>query len=169
MKGCCVRLQEFGYVVRKARLARGMTQAELAQSAGLSRTTMNQLENGVFPDIGVNKAQAILAPLGLALQVQPMRRVRRPNFVRMARSSASVSFREKLSEGELVRALLTGRVPVNRRPHFRVLLNEVPRAVLKGLVEDVARWAQPGRVAKNLASIAAQLGVRRVPDWLNSA
>jgi len=164
-----VRLQEFGYVVRRARLARDMTQAELARASGLSRTTMNQLENGVFPDIGMNKAQAILASLGLVLQIQPMRRSSRPNYVRMARSSAGVSFREKLSEGELVRALLTGRVPVNRRPHFRVLLQEVPPAVLKGMVEDVGKWAKPGRVAQNLAGIATQLRIRRVPQWLMNA
>ena len=164
-----MRLQEFGYVVRKARCARAMTQAELAKSAGLSRTTINQIENGVFPDIGMNKAQGILAPLGLALQIQPVRRSSRPNYVRMARSSASVSFREKLSEGELVRALLTGRVPVNRRPHFRVLLQEVPTAVLKGLVEDVGKWAKPGRVAQNVAGIAAQLRIRRMPQWLTNA
>ena len=146
-------------MVRKARLARGMTQAALARTAGLSRTTINQLENGVFPDIGMNKAQAILTPLGLALQVQPLRRPRRPNYVRMARGSASVSFREKLSESELIRALLTGKVPVNRRPHFRVLLNEAPHAVLRGLVEDVDRWSRPGRAAENLADIANQLKV----------
>jgi hypothetical protein len=130
---------------------------------------MNQLENGVFPDIGMSKAQAILATLGLGLRVRPLRRTRRPNYVRMARASASVSFREKLSEGELVRALLTGRIPVNRRPHFRVLLQEVPQAVLKGLVEDVGRWTQPGRVAGNLAAIAAQLRISRVPEWLKNA
>lgn len=164
-----MRLQEFGYVVRKARRARDMTQAELAESAGLSRTTMNQIENGVFPDIGMNKAQGILAPLGLALLIQPVRRSSRPNYVRMARSSASASFREKLSEGELVRALLRGRVPVNRRPHFRVLLEEVPPAVLKGLVEDVGKWAKPGRVTQNLAAIATQLKIRRLPQWLTNA
>lgn len=164
-----MRLQEFGYVVRRARLARGLTQVELARSAGLSRTTMNQLENGVFPDIGVNKAQAILATLGFGLRVQPLPRSRRPNYVRMARTSASVSFREKLSEGELVRALLTGRIPVNRRPHFRVLLQEVPQTVLRGLVEDVGKWARPGRVAKNLAAIAVQLRMPRVLEWLKSA
>lgn len=164
-----MRLQEIGYTIRKARLARGLTQLELARSANLSRTTMNQLENGVFPDIGVNKAQAILAALGLGFRIQPLPRSRRPNYVRMARTSASVSFREKLSEGELVRALLTGRIPVNRRPHFRVLLREVPDAMLRGLVEDVGKWANPGRVAKNLAGIADQLKMRRVPDWLLSA
>lgn len=164
-----MRLQEFGHIVRRARLARRLTQVELARSAGLSRTTMNQIENGVFPDIGVNKAQAILATLGLVLQVRPLPRARRPNYVRMARTSASVSFREKLSEGELVRALLTGRIPVNRRPHFRVLLQEVPHSVLKGLVEDVGKWARPGRVAKNLAAIAVQLRISRVPEWLKNA
>ncbi|MBI1942953.1 MAG: helix-turn-helix transcriptional regulator [Betaproteobacteria bacterium] len=164
-----MRLQEFGHIVRRARLARGMTQDELARSAGLSRTTMNQLENGVFPDIGMNKAQAILATLGLGLRVRPLSRLRRPNYVRMARMSASVSFREKLSEGELVRALLTGRIPVNRRPHFRVLLQEVPHTVLKGLVEDVGKWARPGRVAKNLAAIAVQLRISTVPEWLKNA
>lgn len=164
-----MRLQEFGHIVRRARLARGLTQVELARSAGLSRTTMNQIENGVFPDIGVNKAQAILAALGLALKVQPLPRSRRPNYVRMARTSASVSFREKLSEGELVRTLLTGRIPVNRRPHFRVLLQEVPHTVLKGLVEDVGKWARPGRVVKNLAAIAVQLRMSKVPEWLKNA
>lgn len=164
-----MRLQEFGNIVRRARLARGMTQGELARSAGLSRTTMNQLENGVFPDLGMNKAQAILAALGLGLRVQPLARPRRPNYVRMARTSASVSFREKLSESDLVRALLTARVPVNRRPHFRVLLQEVPQAVLKGLVEDVGRWTQPDRVERNLAAIAAQLKITKLPQWLRNA
>ena len=164
-----MRLQEFGHIIKRARAARVLTQAELARAAGVSRTTMNQLENGVFPDIGMNKAQAILAPLGLVLQVQPMRRSSRPNYVRMARSSAGVSFREKLSESELVRALLTGRIPVNRRPHFRVLLLEVPPGVLKGLVEDVGKWAKPGRVARNLAGIATQLRIRKVPQWLTNA
>ena len=164
-----MRLQEIGYTIRKARLARGLTQLELARSAHLSRTTMNQLENGVFPDIGVNKAQAILTALGLGFRIQPLPRSRRPNYVRMARTSASVSFREKLSEGELVHALLTGRIPVNRRPHFRVLLREAPDAMLRGLVEDVGKWAKPGRVAKNLAGIADQLKMRRVPNWLLSA
>lgn len=164
-----MRLQELGYVIRKARLAKGLTQAELAQSAGISRTTMNQLENGVFPDIGVNRAQAILATLGLELRVEPMPRTRRPNYVRMARLSASASFREELTEGELVRALLSGKIPVNRRPHFRVLLEEAPGELLKGLVEDVGKWSEPGRVARNLAAIARRVGMRRVPAWLKNA
>ena len=163
-----MRLQELGYVIRKARLARGLSQAQLAVATGLSRTTMNQLENGVFPDIGLRKAQNILEHLGLDLRVQPA--PRRPNYVRMACMSASVSFREVLTEPELTRALLTGRVPAKRRPHLRALLDEAPVAVLQGLTAEVAKWTRPGRVTENLVGVAKVLGCRRKPrGWLPTA
>ena len=75
---------------------------------------MNQLENGVFPDIGVRKAQAILDQLGLELHVRPVHR-RRPDYLLMARIVANGSFRAKLSEAELVRGLLTGKVAARHR------------------------------------------------------
>lgn len=163
-----MRLQELGYVIRKARLARGLSQAQLAATTGVSRTTMNQLENGVFPDIGLRKAQNILEHLGLDLRVQPV--PRRPNYVRMACMSASVSFRDTLSEAELTRALLTGRVAAERRPHLRALLDEAPIAVLQGLAAEVAKWARPGRISENLIGMAKVLGCRRKPrGWLSSA
>lgn len=154
-----MRLYELGYFIRKARLARGLTQERLAGSAGLSRTTMNQLENGVFPDLGVNKAQAVLDQLGLELRVEPASRTGRPDFVRMACTSASVSFREPLTEKELLRGLLTGGIPRKRRPHFRALFEEVPASVLKGLVHELGKWTSPERVEKNVLRIAESLGV----------
>ena len=164
-----MRLQELGYTIRKARLARGLTQAQVASSAGVSRTTMNQLENGLFPDIGVRKAQTILEALGLDLQVRPAQRSRRPDFVRMACASASTSYKEKLTEGELVRSLLTGRIPPRRRPHFRMLLDEAPVPVLKGMADDIGKYVQPGRVSRNLAVIANALGsLRRLKGWLKN-
>lgn len=166
---CRVRLQELGYNIRKARRARNLTQAQLADAAGLSRTTLNQLENGMFPDIGVKKVQAILEKLGLNLQIRPAQKPLRADYVRMACKSASVSFRESLSEHELVRALLTGKVPPGRRPHFRVLLEEAPAAVLRGLAEEIGKWTAPGRVAGNLLRIADRLGAaNRVRRWLKT-
>ncbi len=161
-----MRLQELGYTIRKARLARGQTQADLAHAAGVSRTTMNLLENGLFPDLGVRKAQAILDHLGLELHVQAVRR-RRADYVLMARTVANGSFRAKLSEAELARALLTGRIAPRHRPHLRALLAEAPLAVLKGLVHEVGRWAQPGRVAENMRRLSEALGTaRRTRTWL---
>jgi hypothetical protein len=67
-----------------------------------------------------------------------------------------------------LRALLSGKVPRNRRPHFRTLLEESPRPLIEGLVHEVGKWAKPGKVAGNVAQIASNLGiVRKVQDWLN--
>lgn len=155
-------------MIRKARLARGRTQADLACAVRLSRTTINQLENGLFPDIGVRKAQAILDNLGLDLHVRAARR-RRPDYLLMARTSASASFREKLSEGELLRALLTASIPPRRRPHLRALLEEVPTAVLKGLLAEVGKWTRPGRVVDNLRTLSDALGTaKRTRTWLKA-
>ena len=97
-------------------------------------------------------------------------RTRRPDYVRMACTSASVGYRERLSEAELVRALLTGRIPLRRRPHLRMLLEEGPLEVLKGMLHEIGQYTQPARVAGNFLAIAEDLGSsRRVRRWLNNA
>ncbi len=164
-----MRLQEIGSAIRTARAAGGLTQAELAARARLSRTTLNQLENGLFPDIGVKKVQNVLGLLGLDLSVVKAPKKRGPDFVRMACTSASVRYREPLTEDELVHSLLSGKIPRNRRPHLRSLLEEAPEAVLKGLVVQVGGWAKPGKVEKNLLKIAEALEAsHRVSKWLTS-
>ena len=165
-----MRLQEIGSAIRAARAGRGLTQAALAANAGLSRTTLNQLENGVFPDIGVKKVQNVLDLLGLDLSVVKAPKKRGPDFIRMASTSANVRFRERLTEDELVHALLSGKVPRNRRPHLRSLLEEAPETVLQGLVARVGTWTRPGKVKKNLLKIAEALHAsRRVREWLTNA
>lgn len=72
-----------------------------------------------------------------------------------------MGFREKLSQDELLNALLTGEVPSNRRPHFRKLLQEVPSALVKGLIEQLGGMVKPDEAAKNLAKIAEILKVRK--------
>lgn len=154
-----MRLQELGYRIRRARQAKGLTQARLADQAGLSRTTLNQLENGLTRDLGVKKVQAILHYLGLELSLQEASPPSL-NFVRMAVTTANVSFKSLLTEDDLVRALLTGNVPPSKRPHFRVLLEEAPTELMKGLVSETTRWTKPGRIKNNLTRIARDLGMK---------
>jgi transcriptional regulator with XRE-family HTH domain len=165
-----VYLQEVGPVVRHARESRGLTQAELAAAADVARTTLNQLENGVFPDIGVRKLMAILGAVGLRLRVVSAPRRAGPDYLRMASVSASTSFREPLTGDELAHVLLTAKVPADRRPHLRAILEELPAPVLDGVVRQVAAWSTPGKVHKNLASIAASVGVPlRIQSWTTGA
>lgn len=165
-----MRLQEIGYRIREARVGRGLTQAQLAAAARVSRTTLNQLENGLFPDLGVKKLQAILGQLDLALTLQHAQKTGAPDFIQMACTTASVSFRAALTEDELIRALLTGKIPAGRRPHFRTLLDESNPDLLRGLVELVSRWTKTGRVEKNLLKIAQDIkSRRRIDEWLKTA
>jgi|SRR5579862_2342956 len=162
-------LQAIGHEIRRSRLARGLTQGQLAAAAHITRTTLNQLESGLVKDLGIRKVQSVLKELGLALAVeQPPKKI--PDFVRLASSAASVSFKTALTERELLHALLTGKVPQNRRPHLRALLEEAPRALLKGLVQQVSRWSTPGKVERNLGKLAAALGLsERSGKWLTTS
>jgi y4mF family transcriptional regulator len=93
-----------------------------------------------------------------------------PDYIGMACTSASVSFRKMLSPDELVRALLTGKPTPGKHAHFIVLLEEAPPALLRGLVAQVGTWSMPATVAKNLRKIAGEIGVRlKAGHWLKSA
>ena len=83
----------------------------------------------------------------------------KPDFIEMACASAGVSFKRQLTSDELVQALLSGKAPKDKHAHFIVLLEEGPPALLSGLVQQVGGWVKPGKVKKNLAKIAGQVGL----------
>lgn len=153
-----MRLQELSGPIRAAREAHGLTQAELAREAGISRETLNLLENGLVRDLGIRKVLALLDRVGLALKLESGASTRK-DYVRMACTTASVSFKDPLAEDELIRALMTGKVPAGRAPHLRALLDDAPESLLRGLVRDVAAWGRPGKVERNLRSLAQALEI----------
>jgi transcriptional regulator with XRE-family HTH domain len=164
-----MRIQELGGEIRKARLARGLTQAELAASAGLSRETLNLLENGLVRELGARKVFNVLNKLGLELAVQRDTQPRRPDFVRMACTTANVSFRSAMTEDELVHALVSGKVPATRSAHLRTLLDEAPPSLLNGLAAEAARWISLGKLEKNLARLAHDVAAsRKIGEWLKT-
>ena len=154
-----MKLEEVGHEIRRARLARGLTQAQLASAGGVTRTTLNRLENGLIQDLGIRKVEALLDELGLVLAVDHRVGPKASDFLKLASTAASVSFKTPLTERELLHALLTGKVPAHRRPHLRTLLEESPSALLRGLVDQVSRWTKPGKLEKNLDKIALAVGL----------
>ncbi|MBS0337154.1 MAG: helix-turn-helix transcriptional regulator [Proteobacteria bacterium] len=156
-----MRLQDLGREARKARLAKGLTQAALARETGLSRETLNLLENGLIRDLGIRKVIALLEYLGLEIAVQPRARLRRPDYVRMACTSANVGFKTALTEDELIHALITGKIPAQRSAHLRTLFDEAPKTLLNGLVSEASRWTKPGKLQINLRKLADALGVSK--------
>ena len=63
-------LAEIGKRIASARKERRLTQTELASRAGVSRPTIDLLENGRASEIGYSKLARILAAVGLELRLQ---------------------------------------------------------------------------------------------------
>ncbi len=60
-----------GQTIRQARNQAGLTQETLARRLRMSRTTISQLETGVFSELGIRKFAQVCERLGLELQVRP--------------------------------------------------------------------------------------------------
>ena len=164
-----MRIEQLGREIRKARLERELTQARLARAAGISRETLNRLESGLVSDLGLRKVLAVADQLGLDLTLEKRVGRRRPDYVRMACTTAGVSVRTPLRDEELIRALLTGRVPRGKAVHLRTLFDEAPLPLLRGLADEAARWSSPGKLQRNLDKLAQAVGSSRpIEQWLTT-
>ncbi|MFA5263265.1 MAG: helix-turn-helix transcriptional regulator [Opitutaceae bacterium] len=67
-------LSETGALIRQARKAAGLSQAQLAKRRHMSRTTLSLIETGQISEIGVRKLAALLDDVGLSFTVTPKRR-----------------------------------------------------------------------------------------------
>ena len=75
----------------------------------------------------------------------------------MACTSANVSYRGKLEKRELVRTLVTGKAPKDKRPQLRVVFDELPAPIFDGMVHQVSSFCSEKRLAKNVSVVAKNL------------
>lgn len=163
-------IHELGTALRARRTEMGLSQARVAALSGLSRQTVNQIETGAAPDLGLNKAERLASVLGLMLRVDAGRPGRdRPArmapLVRAA-ATASVSYRNSIAPATLKRILLTGEASEKYIPHVSSLLDDAPVSLLSAVTEQLHAEASISREAvwKNYRSLARQVKSRR-PIW----
>jgi transcriptional regulator with XRE-family HTH domain len=65
-------LASLGSQIAERRKALKLNQAELARKAGVSRATLEALENGRTGELGFSKLTKLLAAVGLELKLQPV-------------------------------------------------------------------------------------------------
>jgi hypothetical protein len=120
-----------------------------------------ELRSGMTPAARIRAAKSaykMSADMDSASLAGNLRR-RRSDFLKIATTSASVSYKETIAPDELARILLSGNVPPGFRPHLRVVLEELPPSVLKGLGEQLSDRMSPEELQENLAAIARQVGL----------
>lgn len=107
-------LHDLAPLIHARRTALGLSQDRLAKLCGLSRATVNQLENGTLVNLGASKLLALLS------------------------QTASVSYRRVLQPAELTQALVQGDLPEAITPHIATLLDKAPLALILAAVEQAA-------------------------------
>lgn len=140
-----MNLAQIGGKIHGARLEAGLLQDQVARFAGLSRVTINQLENGTLKDLGYTKLQAVMEILGLDMEtVQPSRM---KSALTVAARSISTSYRDVVTPDLLKDMLRSGDAPERFQPHLMALLDETPLPVV---VKAVAEAATPDVPAKKI-------------------
>ncbi len=144
----------------------GLSQARVAALSGLSRQTVNQIETGAIPDLGLNKAERLAAVLGLMLRVDAGRPARKTRARIRAAATASVSYKKRIAPMTLKRILATGQMSEKYMPHVSSLLDDAPASLLGAVAEQLHEEANLSREAvwKNYRNLARQVKSRR-PIW----
>jgi len=145
----------------------GLTQTGLAKLGGLSRATVNQIENGAVNDLSLIRAARLLSVLGLTVNVSSprpkpaLKAASKSPALELAARTSSVSYAVPLPARQLRDALVSGSAPARFEPHVATLLDEAPVSLLAAVVEqvhaekNVARaqlWKHLRAMAKTLKS-----------------
>jgi transcriptional regulator with XRE-family HTH domain len=139
----------------------GISQAQLAKLAGLSRTTVNQLESGILEDLGYTKLSKLLGILGLSFDAKV--RLKKSPALKMAAQTASTSYKKILTSDVLKNILKSGVVPDDFKPHLMTLLDETPlQLVISAIHEASIETNTPAKtVMKHVSAMAKALHTHR--------
>ena len=155
-----MNLRQIGAKVKQHRTQLGLLQEQVAKLVGLSRATVNRLENGTLNDIGYAKLNIILDVLGINLQANEASSLK--SGLAVAAKSASTSYRIALTPDALSDLLRTGEVPTQFQPHVMALLEEIPLPVLVKAVSEAASNDVPSsKIIKNLQHLAKEWHICR--------
>jgi transcriptional regulator with XRE-family HTH domain len=160
--GGIMRLSEIGQKIREQRLSLGLTQEQLAKLSELSRTTINQMENGTLVDLGYAKLSNLLSVLGLDLQAQPATGL--DHALVVAARTASTSYKNTLAPERLAEMMVSGDAPDEYRPHLMTLLDETPLPVVIKAIQEAAQRSPvttPRKVMQHMAKWADELHSHR--------
>lgn len=134
-------LSELSNMVKRQRTDMGLSQERLAELAGLSRATINELETGKLTNLSLTRAERLANTLGFGLGVTGIRKAKpdgnSAGALEAAARSGSISYRETIPLETLRHALVTGIVPPNYIPQLRALLDEAPLTVLSAAVAQI--------------------------------
>lgn len=156
-----MQLCEVGMHVHDKRKELGLSQAQLAKLAGLSRTTVNQLESGALDDLGYTKLNQLLGILGMSFDAKV--KLKKSPALKVAAQTASTSYKKILTSEVLKNILKSGEVPDDFKPHVMTLLDEAPLPLVVSAIHEASvETKTPAKtVMKHVSAMAKALHTYR--------
>lgn len=155
-----MELSEIGEMVHAKRIETGLLQEHVAKLSGLSRVTINQLENGTLNDLGYSKLKNVLDVLGVGMNVETS--VGFKSALTVAARSISTSYKDIVTPEALAEMLRSGKAADRYHPHLMSFLDETPLPVAVKAISEAATAEIPAKkIMKNLAQWACEWKVCR--------
>lgn len=153
-------LMQIGKKVRERRAELGIAQKQLSELSGVSRVTINQLENGALEDLGYARLNSILNVLGITLEAKD--KAAHKHALKLAAQTASTSYKAVLTPSNLKKILRTGQAPKEFEAHIMTLLDEAPESIILGAVKQAAAADMPPqKIMKHISKWAREWQTNR--------
>ena len=144
-----------GAIIKKERMACGLTQKALAEASHVSRVTIVNLEKGRVGDIGAIKLSEIADIIG-----KPMFSTgKKMDFIKMTASNINTSYKTSMTVADLEKFMTSGKTEQGFEGQVMHLIDETPTSLVVGAVKQLAEKNNINAklVWKNLTHVAAEI------------
>ena len=148
-------ISTIGIIIKKGRVACGLSQRALAQASHVSRVTIVNVENGKVNDIGAIKLSEIADIIGTPMFSTGAEM----DFVKLALGNINTSYKKSMSILDLETLMLHGKIQPGFEGQVMHLIDETPTALLAGAVKQLSSKNNINAklIWKNLAQVAREI------------
>lgn len=148
--------------VKQMRKVSRLTQPEFARHRKVSLKTLKDIESG-RGNPTVETLNRIGAVFGLEVSFVTTQHFGKPDYLELACISANVSHKTNLDRMKLIEILSTGEVEKRFAPHLRVIYDEAPDEVFRGMVGQIRRRQRidPDQLEANVRKIGREIHAMR--------
>lgn len=148
-------ISTIGTIIKKERMACGLSQKALAEASHVSRVTIVNLEKGKVGDIGAVKLSEIAEIVGTPLFWSG----KKMDFFKMTLGHINTSYKKSMSASDLEKFMLSGKIETGFEGQVLHLIDETSTSLLAGAVKQLAtkKNIKAKLIWKTLAHVATEI------------
>jgi transcriptional regulator with XRE-family HTH domain len=144
-----------GAIIKRERMACGLSQKALAEASHVSRVTIVNLEKGKVGDIGAIKLSDIAEIIGTPM----FSTGKKMDFVKVTLGNINTSYKKSMSVSDLEKFMLGGKIELGLEGQVMHLIDETPTSLVAGAVKQIStkKNINAKLIWKHLAHVATEI------------